>query len=483
MANSGQTLTIRDPGLGLSEQSDNTFVYFGTAEKGSNSEIKGFSSPAAVVAEYGQGKLPEAMCHALTVAGGPVYGCRLTGSVAGAAGTVTKAAVGTSTGTITVAGAAFERYEVQALISKTGTLGAGEFQYALDGGRTFSESIVIPTGGTYVIPNTNLTLTFVPGAGAVFFQIGDLHSFTTTAPHYSATELAAGMVALNAFQNITPAFAVDAIVLTGRNATGSGAATLFGAFSTHLAAQALRYSYCAGIMDAGSGDTKTNVKTAFAALTDARISIVYGDADLATSKPMVGWGAPKTELLVSAAARAARELISTDLARVKSGPLSSVLEISHNEFDTQDMDPAKITVATTVPLTQGYFLTNMRMKSPTGSDYKYWQHRRIMDIACRTVAQAQTLYLNAGFATKEDGTIEESEAKRIESEVSEKLKVALIDPKNVEGTAGHVTALKFTVDRTNNLLQSETLQTKVAIRPFGYAKFIVTELGFATNVG
>lgn len=482
MAIPGQTLTIRDPGLGLSEQSENTFLFFGTASSGSITEVKSFTSAAAVVAEYGQGKLPEALCHALAVAGGPVFACRLSGSVVGASTSVTKTAAGSSTGTVTLAGAPYDRYEATIEIMGNGTVGAGTFRYSLDGKRTYSETLTIPSGGTYAIPNTNITATFVPGAGAVFFLVGDLHDWTSSAPHYSSTELALGMTALTTYQGTSPAFAVDAIVLTGRNAAGSGAATLFGALSTHLASQASRYSYCAAIMDAGSLDTRANVRTAFASLADARISLVYGDVDLPSSKPGAGWGSPKTELLVSAAARALRELISTDLARVKSGPLTGVLEISNNEFDNQDMDIAKFSVSDTKPLVVGYFLTNMRMKSPTGSDYKYWQHRRIMDVMCRTVAGALVLYLSQGFATNSDGTIEESEAKRIEAEVSEKIKIALVDPKNVEGRAGHVSAFSFTVDRSNNLLQSETLQTSVAARPFGYAKTITTELGFAVNV-
>lgn len=477
-----QTLTIRDPGLGLAELSDNVFLFFGCASSGSTSEVKGFSSAAAVVAEYGQGPLPEALCHALAVAGGPVYGCRMAGSTAGAAGSVTKTAAGSSTGTITVAGAAYDRYSAIVQITKTGTVGTGEFRYSLDGGRTYSESLVIPSGATYVLPNTNLTLTFVPGAGAVFFQVGDSHAFTSTAPHYSTTELAAGITALQAFLSITPEFLLDALVLVGRFATGSASATMWGALSTHLSALFNQYRYLRAIMDMGSGDSRANAKTAYASLADARIAVVYGDVDLPSSKPFVGFGAPTTSLLVSAAARAARELISTDLARVASGPLTGVLKISNDEFANQDMDSAKATVSTTMPLAQGFFLTNMRLKSPTGSDYLYWQHGRIMDVACRVTAKAQQQFLNSGFGTNPDGTIEESEAKRIEAVVSEALKVALIDPKNVEGKPGHVSDFKYTVDRTNNLLVSSTLMSKVAIRPFGYAKSIVTELGMSANV-
>lgn len=483
MAIPGQTLTLRDPGLGLGEQGENNFVFLGCSSSGSITEVKSFSSSAAVVDEYGQGPLPEALCHKGSTSGWPVYACRLSGTTAGAAGSVTKTAVGSSTGTVTVAGAAYDRYEVIVEITTTGTVATGVFRYSLDDGRTYSEEITIPSGGTYAITNTNLTLTFVPGAGAVYFQDGDLHEFDCTAPHWSTTELALGVTALTTYMTITPEFALDALILVGRNATGSGAATIAGALSTHMTTLAARFQYARAMMDAGSGDTRANVKTAFASYADARVCLIYGDCDLPSSKPYAGFGSPKTSALLSFAARAARELISTDLARVASGPLTGVLEISNDEFANQDMDSAKISTTRTQPLAVGYFITNARLKSATGSDYKYWQHGRLMDRACRTVAKAQVNFQSAGYATNSDGTIEESEAKRLEAIVTEALKVALIDPINAEGRAGHVSDFLYRVNRVNNFLQSETIMSKVAVRPLGYAKYITTELGFAADVG
>lgn len=479
-----QTFTIRDPGLGVvGGQGENAFVFYGCSSTGTVNTVLGFGSTASIKDYFGQGPLPEAMIHALIVAGGGVvYGCRLTGSTAGAAGSVTKTAVGSSTGTVTVAGAAYDRYEVAIEIMTTGTLAAGEFRYSLDGERTFSETLTIPSGGTYAIDGTNLTLTFVPGAGAVYFQDGDFHRFTTTAPHYSTTEIALGITALTTYLTTTPELELNGIVLVGRNATGSGAATIFGAMATHAATLAARYQFVGWIQDAGSADTESNVKTAFASVADQRGNIVYGDIDLPSGKPFAGFGAPKTSALVSVAARALASLISTDLARVASGPLKSVLELSRDEFSTPNLDAAKITSLRTVPLATGFFVTNGLMKSPSGSDFKHWQHRRVMDKACSVVARTQVNWLSMGVEVNEDGTIEESEAKRLEAIANEALKVALIDPKNAEGRPGHVSDFKYTINRTNNVLLSETVASTVAIRPLGYAKTLTTELGFSAKV-
>lgn len=479
----GQSLTIRDPGLGVVEQSDNAFVFIGCAEKGDLNTVKAFSSPAAVTDHYGQGALAEDLCHTLMIAGGPVYGCRVAATIAGAASSVSKVSFASSSGTVAVAGAAFDRYEATIEIVSTGTLGAGRFRYTLDRGRTWSEELTIPGSGTYLIPNTNLTLTFAPGGGPVYFERGDKHSFTSTAPHYGTTEVGLAFDAIATYLSTAPSADFDAVVLTGRNATGSAAATLFGAVSTRLSGMAAMFRYMRAIMDAGSGDTKTNAKTALNAVADKRINPVYGDADIVSAKGFAGYGAPRRTALTTVAARAAASLISTDLARYASGSLPGVLAITHDEYLSPELDDAKITTLRTHPSSSGYYITNARLKSEPGSDFLYWQHGRCMDVACRTTVKVQQNFLSMGLLTKDGGQIDPSEAARLEAIARRPLEDALLLPKNVEGRAGHVSAFKYVVDRANNLLTSQTVQTEIAIRPLGYAKFIVTQIGFATSVG
>jgi len=66
--------------------------------------------------------------------------------------------------------------------------------------------------------------------------------------------------------------------------------------------------------------------------------------------------------------------------------------------------------------------------------------------------------------------------------VREALNEQLLRPTNAEGVSGHVSALNYTIDRTNNVATTETLLSDVAIRPLGYAKFINTTLGYSLAV-
>jgi hypothetical protein len=473
----GQVLTIRDPGLGIPAEGPSTPIVLGCSSAGTVDTVYSFSNKADVVDTLGEGPLPEAVCYMGDVGGWPVRAMRLTGSTAGAAGAVTKTAIGTSTGTVTVAGAAYDRYSARIEIMKTGTVAVGKFRYSLDGGTSFSEELTIPSGGTYAIPRTNLTLTFVPGGGAVFFEKGDFHTFSSTAPLYSTANLATGIAAL-----LLSPLQFTFGVLTGEHATGAAAATMFAALDVHATSLANAFKYSRWIMDAGT-DTTSNVITAVAAIASSRIAMVYGDATQASSKPYAGWGSPSMAGLVAAAGAAHAVLPSTDIARVANGALVGVTAISHDEFRTEVLDEVKVSTLRTWQGRAGFYMCNLRLKSAAGSDFLYFQHGRLMDIACDTVAKAQQMMSSQAVRTNADGTIDERDALRLEKPVNAALSAELVEPENAEGTKGHVSALQYQIRRDNNVQTTFTIRSKVAIRPLGYAKQLVTELGYALNVG
>lgn len=449
----------------------------GTCSSGTIGTVYAFSNPSDVIDTLGQGPLAEDLCYSLAIAGGPVYGIRLTGVTAGAAGAVTKTALTTSTGTVTVAGAAYDAYDARIEIMVTGALGVAQFRYSLDGMSTYSPSIIVPSGGTYVVPNTNLTLTFVAGAGPIIFEKGDFHVFVCTAPGYGATEVAAGITSLKA-SNIS----IAAIVLSGKFATGSAAATVFAAMVVHASSLFTLYRPIRFLMDAGA-DVAATTKTAFAAVAGERGAAAF-DSEVCTSgKPITGWGAPKGPASRSMAGRLAASLISTDPAWVAAGALPGVTSITHDEFRTELMDQANFSTLRTHQGVSGFFVTNVRLMSAPGSDYQFWQHGRVMDVATVTTYQALLPFLSSSVRTIAGGKIDPRDAVVWESKVKDALRSVLLDPDNAQGTPGHVSALDCSVDKTTNVLVSGTVKVKIAIRPLGYAKTITTELSFSANVG
>ncbi len=488
----GQNLNILDPGLGTVGQTLRNVLVFGTCSDGDVNTLRSFSKKQDMVDEFGQGPGPEDACRILDIDGGPVYFMKLNGSVAGASSAVTPTRVSTSTGTVAVTvGVAFDSYRVIVEITKTGGVGVGEFKYSLDfttnaedatannNGRTFSGELVIPSGGAFVIPDTGLTITFADNAGPILFEDGDIHRFDCTAPLYSTTDLANAVTAL-----LLTTTDLATVVLSGEHATAAASATMFAALSTHMVSLQSQFRFVRAIMDGGSlEDNRSTAITAHASSQSTRISLCYGYADITSSKPIVGWGTPQRSYVGLVASRVASDKISTDSARVASGSIPGVVAIRTDEERSPLLNPANFTTMRTFQGEPGFYITQNNLRSPSGSDFRNWQHGAVMDVASATVIKAQQKFIKRSVRTNDSGSINNTDALQMEKDVQSALRAALSDPKNEDGTKGHISDFGYAIDRENDILASETLITTTKIRPLGYPAIIETEIGFSKAVG
>jgi len=480
---------ILDPGMGLAEPGGAEFTYMGTCSAGTANFMYTFSTPQAAQATLGEGPLAEAVCHHLATEGGSVNAVRLTGSVAGAAGSVTKVgAGGGSTGTITVAGEAYDAYQVTVEVITSGALGVAEFRYRLDksdtdlSGGSWSEVLLVPSGGSYAIPRTNLTITFVPGAGPVVFEDGDVHTFSCTAPFYGTTDVANGFAALNGLPRN------GVIKLCGEAADTADGATIFASLSTQMAALETGKQYFYALMNAGN-DTPANYKSDFAAAFSSRITVLYGNVNMPSAKPFPGWGVPSMPLVTRGGARLVHDgaTVSDDPERYATGPEEGVTAVEHDERTASvalNNSPDKAVVLRTYPGETVYRFAHFWVKSAPGSDYRYAQHRRVMDLACATTYAALLPYLSASFRILKDGTgrIDPRDKKDIEAEVQDALDSALVRVRNLDGRP-HVSAVGFRVDGEHNILADEELPCTTALVPLVYPKLIKNTIGYAVSLG
>jgi hypothetical protein len=466
-----QELTIQDPGMGLAPSTDAAPVFVGGCTSGTANTVYSFGRISDVVETLGQGPLVEDVCFALQKAGGPIVAIKSATSVSASNTAVTPTRIGTSTGTITVAGTAADSYAVKVKIIASGTLGAGTFQYSLDGGRTYSPTITIPSGGTYALASTGLTLTFVPGAGAAYYDVGDVHAFSTTAASFNATDLSSVITALKTDGRLFPF-----IALCGDFGAAASGALVGAAFDTHLESFATLYKYVAGIMGAGFTTDAAGTASAWSSVTTKRYMRSYGKVWVASAKPLMGMGYVRKPVATVLAVRAMTELISTHLGRVKSGPISGIAPnsdefgaaVDHDEYNSEGMDANGFATLRTWPGRKGWYITRGRIAAPVGSDFTDWHYRRCMDVACTVTQQTLLEYVNSTAIANADGTIAEGDARRIEGDTDAQLSIALLEPKNAEGNKGHVSAASAAVDRTNNALQSKTLQAQVSVRSLAY---------------
>jgi Protein of unknown function (DUF2586) len=463
MAIPDATTTIRDGGLGLvSPVSDNVLAIVGVSSLGTAGSVKAYSDQQLIKDELGTGPLVEAACYALSIAGGSVVLCKSAASTVGANGSVTK--TGTAgLSVMSLSGTPVDSY-LGAVKIVTGaalpTSGLATFQYSLDGGRTYSSEIALPTSGSYAIPNTGLTITF----SAATLGAGDVYSWVSTAPIYSTSDLNTALDAL--LNNAATWFAV---LISGVPGDGTAGAAHFGAIASKMStAESTKFRYVRAFFHA-EDDIDANIITNYANLTSTRISPSAGFGYVTSPINGVAYKRPASWV---AAARAAASLPHEDLGKVKNGVAKGVVALIRDEYKTPALDAVGFTTLRTIPGKEGYYLTTGRLKGGAGSDFQYLQLGRVMDIASTELRAATLEYLNDDLRVdKTTGKILETEARNIESYVGERMRARTTQP-------GYATEVSVVVDRNENMLSTGKLVTRERVTPKAYAKSISNEIAF-----
>lgn len=455
--------TIRDGALGIVPANVNGVqAKIGVSTLGTVNVPVGISDKQTLKDTFGTGPLVEAAAVALEQGGGPVVCCRVTSS-AGAMGSLTVSKTGTAT--LAVTGSALDEYQLRVeILTGAATLASGlaTFRYSLDGGRTFSPELAMPTSGVYAIPNTGLTLTWTETTGTAFVA-GDNWVGVGTGPTFTLSD---AMTAMDALLADTSDFALVHVV--GAAVDAASAATFFSAFAAKLdGAAATLNRFVRGIMETPDVSDAL-LKAAFAGLASSRVAVGNGFHRL--TSPISGVAFSRNAAW-SVAARFSAVPPGEDLGWPLRGALPGVLSLSRDENKTPGMDAARFTTLRTITGIQGAYVTNARLFSATGSDFQYMQHGRVMDIGSKAVRQAILRYLNASVRVNSaTGAILEQDARAIETVVESQLRAAV---------GAFVTDVSVQVDRTVNMLSTNKLVLRHRIIPLGYAKAIEQEIGFS----
>lgn len=468
-------ISIADGGLGiLPEDTSSDTAKIGVCSLGVANTIYSFRGPdtTSVKTTLGEGPLVESVCHHLQKSNGKtVHACKVTASVVGANSAVTKS--NGSAPTVSLTGAPLDDYQGIIAIVASGALGVGTFKYTMDNGDVYSVTLTIPAGGSYVIPNSGITVTFASGT----YTAGDTFSWTSTAPGFSNSDFATAADAL-----IASPLTWKLLHLVGSGVDAAAALTLATTMGSKLDTAESSRRWARGIVELPAID-KALAITAFASFAHRRVAVVGGFLEL-VSDVQVG-RVYKRSLGTPFTARVARVPISVDAARdetdsdllslagvVRLVPSGAAAATGYNdEYATPGLDSARFVSATTIPGVPGFFITNPNLMAPPGSDFKWMQYGRVMDRACEVTNVALTKYLSKRIKVNEFGFILEKDAAAIERNVSSQLRAALLE-------GGHVSAVSAVVNRADNLLSSPILRVKIRITPVGYAKSIEAELSY-----
>lgn len=466
MALPNVSITRKNNGIGIIDSlGEGVQVVLGASSLGANNTPLSFTTLEELSLNLGVGPLVEAAAFALDQGGAPVIACKVN-STGGAAGAITKS--NPASPTVTVAGTSTSVYDVIVEILRTGILGTATFRFSLDGGDTYSDEITVPGGGTFLLPDTGLTLTFPAGA----YTLGDKYTFVTTGPSFTLGDL---NTAIDAVMDSTLRF-------EGLHVVGSADAALMAAVEVKLldaANNKKRWVYAIlQTRDQNAGETLTAYKTAvltdFASVFSDHIAVVWGYGELQSpitrrvERRAMGW---------QTAARAIKVSISEDLGAVKRGPLGRMrLEngLYHDAKTNVDMHDAKFATARTFPNRTGeYYLTSGRIHRAAGSDFKDLQHSRIINRAARFSYEYLLQSLNDKFVVDEEGKISKEDALAVEQSLTSALQTDLIS-----GKERHVSDVQAHVIRNPNFLITELVDVQIDVVPLGYAHQISTVIAF-----
>lgn len=146
--------------------------------------ITGSMDAATIKSRLGFSPLADAAMDSVQFGAGRIYCIPVAASNAGTIGEVSQ--LGTGAGQLTVTGDPTNAFSVVVKITAKGGLNMAAFAVSIDGGVSYADDVTIPLNGEHEIAGTGVTLTFAEADGEELkdssFQIGDIYTFTTTAP-------------------------------------------------------------------------------------------------------------------------------------------------------------------------------------------------------------------------------------------------------------------------------------------------------------
>lgn len=489
--------SIRDPGIPSGGAIGMPAVFIGPSKGGVPNTLKWYDSPGSVVDEHIDGPVVDMAVQVLEEVGGPVGVLCSAASVEADNSAITK--VGSHAGpTITVAGTSRYDHFVEVEITLGGALGTARFRYNLDGfsgatdsQKTWTDPITIPSGGEYAIPHSDLVLTFPSGT----YVVGHRYTWTSECAAMNATDLAA---AFDVLAEAKRPYRYVALA-TGANLGNAAAhATLCAALQAELNSFANAGVNRRGMMKAAATADAAGVAAAYAAVTAARVLVLYSDVASLAGVRFPGYARPRGSALGPLACRAAGVQPSTDLKRVESGPLPRVLEVFHDERTSPTgLDDLYITTLRSWQRLGTPFVVQGRLKAAVGSDFRLWPRGIVLDMGCDIVFDELTRLIGKGMRFNQGpvvgdtglnrdglvvGALDPGEIERYEDQINERLSDEIMRPTNEEGVAGHATAMQFRLDPAHNVATTETIVGSLNGVPLVYPSHAHNSAGWGTSL-
>lgn len=466
--------TLSDGNLGFSAgNSDDVWAVVGAASAGTVGTVYQFSNPNDVVSTIGHGQAAELVTHLLEASGGSVLFTRP--EVTASSPPVITQPDGGLDPVVGSTGAPVDAFEGTVEIVDAGTLGVATFKLSLDGEDNYSP--VIATAASYTVPNAGFALTFAAGN----YVAGKKYTFTTKAPAFSILQLNAAIEVLKADPRDFDVLHVCGVPDGADDAAKCAAtAALVAAVQTKLETLFEEHIFVHAILDgpdiANDATGDTTFIAAMASVVAPKVSLVADFCELRSYLTSRVYRRPAAWAMSS---RVKRAPISQDPGEVGNNGVgrlaSSITAIRRDEARRTALNAQRLGTLRTFRRKPGFFATKCPTLAAPGSDFKYIQHARIINKACKVTREAMIDELNKARRTNPDGTILEFEARTLESMFNEKLRAELVKP-------NHAQTVEARFVRDTDILSSEQLDVDVSVLPFAYPSKIRSRIGFAKLV-
>lgn len=383
----------------------------------------------------------------------------------------TKKAAGSSAsdGTMFVTGTPTARFQVQVVVLTDGDVSTSPptVNITVDGGNNFYGPIAIPVGGVYALPSTFATGLTINLSGAAI-KAGDVYYQETIGPTWNNTDLATAMAAANASQ-----YDFEAMHILG--AVDAVAAAVISSYITAAENQNSPkwYFVTADTRDMAVAESETTwinsiagASPGFLNYADYRVSMCASPCELLD---------PVTSRINRRGASSAyiRRLMAISVGTAPSetdlGPLDGITLIYHDEDKREALDSQRFTTLRTFGRLQGIYVTQGEMMYPTGSDFQRIQSLRVINKGMRIVYDALLPYVNKKVQVdRTTGAITEDAARSIELPIVTLLRNLLGDD---------ITEPRVQINRSDNMLITRRLRAKVGIIPVAYAEHVDFTIG------
>jgi hypothetical protein len=450
----------------------------------------GYTRSDLAVTAFGNGPLPEYAAYNMQVANAPTTLIKGNATFAGRYITaVSTSGSGTALATAAVSGTPYDRYAVVIAITLGGTLGTGpiSYTYSLDGGNTVSGVQSLGTAVTFTIPNTGVTFTFTT---ALTLVTGDTLTVYTDRPLMNDTDVT----------NVLNTLATNRLPWEGIYLDSSVSSSTVGLVDGILSGWEAKGIFKFAILNTPyknepepGAETEAAYTTRLQTLVGNQTSIrlCLGADGAHVPSAITGYNLKRpTGMLLASKAMSFGNNFGIDPAYVAEGPIqgAQIADGNGNAFDHDEdlypnLDGLRLVTCRSFSSAgpQGVYITNANTMQPTGGAFPYLQFVRIANQAATIAWAILTTQLSRGVRKnpKADPVtgavyIFEPDASTIE---------ALVNDAFVQPFKGQVSAIRFSLSRTDNLNATPvTVTGLISIVALAYIKGIAVQLQFNKTI-